>query len=297
MSQSVNVPINSDNPTISLKRPSFIVRWPVIPSTILGFLILLAIFAPLIAPHPPLEASLADRNAPPVWSDEGSWNRILGADVIGRDILSRVIHGARLSLLVAFVALVSGVVVGTTLGLVSGYFGGVIDEIITRIVDVWLGLPFILVALVIAVVVGPSLGTMVMLLALLAWTPFVRNVRAEVLSLKSREYVAIAQITGASTTRILIRHLLPGVFNTVMVLASLRIGQLILTESFLSFLGAGIPPPAPSWGAMISDGLNYVRDAWWISVFPGIAIFLTVMSLNFLGDWLRDWLDPRLRQI
>jgi len=275
----------------------FVRRWPVFPGVILAVLALVALFAPLISPHPPLKANLRERNTPPVWFAEGSSTHLLGTDTIGRDVLSRLIHGSRVSLMVAAVALASGTVVGTGLGLVAGYFGGLVDEVITRIVDIWLGLPFVLVAMVIAVVVGASLTTMIALLALLAWTGFVRNVRGEVLTLRDREYVQLARVSGASTTRILAQHILPGVINTVLVLASLRIGQLILVESFLSFLGAGIPPPTPTWGSMIADGRDYLRDAWWISVFPGVAIFLTVSSLNFFGDWVRDWLDPRLRQL
>ena len=166
-----------------------------------------------------------------------------------------------------------------------------------RVTDVWLGLPFILIAIVAVIAFGQTFTILVILLALLSWTPFVRNVRGEVLTLKTSDYVALAQVAGASTYRILIWHILPGVINTVIVIATLRVGQLILTEAILSFLGAGIPPPTPAWGAMVNDGRAYINDAWWISFFPGIAIFLTVMSLNFLGDWLRDRLDPRLRQL
>ena len=200
-------------------------------------------------------------------------------------------------MLVVVVAMVSGTVIGTALGLISGYAGGVIDEIITRLVDIWLGFPFIMLALIVAVTIGPGIAVMMGLLALVAWPPFVRNVRAEVLTLRERDFVALARISGASSFRILMRHILPGVLNTVMVIATLRIGQLILTESFLSFIGAGIPPPTPTWGGIIADGREYLRDAWWVSVFAGIAIGLTVLALNFLGDWMRDTFDPRLRQV
>ena len=272
-------------------------RWPVVSVTVLTLLALTAIFAPIISPHDPLEHSLRARNTPPVWYAEGSWRYILGADTLGRDVLSRVIHGARVSLTVAAISLVSGTLIGTSLGLLAGFFGGLVDELITRIVDIWLGLPFILVALVMALVLGNSLRTMAILLALLAWTPFVRQVRGEVLSLKERDYVLMARVVGASTFRILFVHLLPGVMGTVIVIATFRIGQLILTEAFLSFLGAGIPFPLPAWGSMIADGREYLRDAWWIALFPGLGIFLTTASLLFLGDWLRDYFDPRLRQI
>ncbi len=226
-----------------------------------------------------------------------TWDHILGADQLGRDLLSRVIYGARISLQVTAISLGSGLLVGVTMGLIAGYFGGFIDEVLMRITDLWLGLPFILVAIVVVITLGQTLIILYALLALLSWTPFVRNVRGEVLSLKTRDYVALAKVAGASTFRILLWHLLPGVINTVIVIATLRVGQLILTEATLSFLGAGIPPPTPAWGAMVADGRGYLNDAWWVAFFPGACIFLVVMSLNFLGDWLRDRFDPRLRQL
>ena len=222
---------------------------------------------------------------------------LLGGDNIGRDLLSRLIHGARVSLVVVSIALSSGLLIGVSMGLVAGWFGGLIDEVIMRVTDIWLGLPFILVAIVVVIAIGQTFIILIGLLALLSWTPFVRNVRGEVLSLKTRDYVSLAQVAGASTFRIMVWHLLPGVINTVIVIATLRVGQLILTEAILSFLGAGIPPPTPAWGAMVNDGRVYIEDAWWISFFPGFCIFLVVMSLNFLGDWMRDRFDPRLRQL
>ena len=196
-----------------------------------------------------------------------------------------------------FGALVTGTVVGTLLGLIAGYFGGILDEVIMRIVDIWFAFPFLMIALLIAAVVGQGVWTIMGLLALLVWSSYVRYIRAEVLTLRERDYVSLARVAGASTPRILIKHLLPGVTNTVVVVATLRAGQLVLAEASLSFLGAGIPPPTPTLGSMIADGRDYLRDAWWISVYPGITIFLMVMSLNFLGDWLRDRIDPRLRQL
>ena len=212
-------------------------------------------------------------------------------------MLSRVIHGARVSLAVMAVALSAGLLIGTALGLVAGYAGGIIDETITRIVDIWLGFPFLLLALVVAIVIGASFTIVMILMVLLAWSSFVRNVRADVLVLKESDFVALARISGASTQRIIIKHILPGTIGTVTVIASLSVGNLILSEATLSFLGAGIPAPTPSWGNMVAEGRDYLQTAWWTSVFPGVALFLTVMSLNFLGDWLRDRLDPRLRQL
>jgi peptide/nickel transport system permease protein len=236
-------------------------------------------------------------HAPPAWLEGGNSKYLLGTDHVGRDILSRVIYGARISLMVAAISLVSGLMVGTTLGVLGGYFGRWLDELLMRIVDIWLGMPFLLVALVVAVVLGARLTTVMGLLALLAWSSFVRNTRADVLSLKTRDYVTLARVAGASDFRIISRHILPGVVSTIPVIATLRVGQLILAEASLSFLGAGIPAPTPAWGVMVAEGRQYLSTAWWTSVFPGLAIFLTVMSLNFLGDWLRDRLDPRIRQL
>ena len=275
----------------------FLRRWPVFSSVVLVFFALIAIFAPVIARHPSDEVILSERNLPPVWYPEGKWKYPLGKDPIGRDVLSRLLHGARTSLMVVTVSILSGTIIGTSLGMVAGYFGGMVDEIIMRLVDVWYGIPFVMLALIVAVTIGPGLYTMMWLLALAAFGGFVRNVRAEVLSLKERDYVALARVSGASTPRILLRHILPGVVNTVVVIATLTTGGLILAEAFLSFLGAGIPPPTPTWGTMVADGRDYLRDAWWITVFPGICILLTVMALNFFGDWLRDRFDPRLRQV
>ena len=272
-------------------------RWPVIPVAIVLILVFVAIFAELVAPHDPLEGDLADVRVAPVWGEEGSAKFLLGTDHIGRDVLSRMIFGARISLLVASVVLIAGAALGTVVGLVSGYVGGLVDEALMRLVDFVFALPFIVVALVASVVWGPSLELVIILLALFTWAPFARQVRAETLQLKTTDYVALARVAGASGLRIALKHILPGVVNTVMVLSSLQVGSLILTESVLSFLGVGIPPPQPSWGSMVSEGRQYVATDWWISFFPGCAILLIVFSMNFFGDWLRDKLDPRLRQI
>lgn len=268
-----------------------------VPGVVLILLVVVGIFAPWISPHDPLAQDLSKRAAPPVWYPEGTARYILGADHVGRDLLSRVIHGARVSLVVAGISLSTGVLVGTSLGVIGGYFGGLADEVITRVVDVWFALPFILIALVAVIVFGASFGLVMILLALLTWAPFVRFVRGDVLSLKERDYVALAKVAGASHMRIMIRHLLPGTFNTIIVVATLRVGQLILTEATLSFIGAGIPAPRPAWGLMVAEERDYVSTAWWGAAFPGFAIFLVVMSMNFIGDWLRDRLDPRLRQV
>jgi peptide/nickel transport system permease protein len=212
-------------------------------------------------------------------------------------VWSRVVFGARISLLVAAIVLTAGAVGGTSMGLVSGYLGGNTDELMMRFVDMTFAVPFILVALVAVIVFGQSLQMIVILLIVFSFGSFARQIRGETLSLKTREYVAQAKIAGGSAPYIMWRHILPGVFNTLMVIASLRVGSLILAEAVLSYLGVGVPPPTPAWGAMVSEGRDYIGTAWWISFFPGLAIFLTVLAFNFLGDWLRDRLDPRLRQL
>lgn len=275
----------------------FVRRWPVIPIIVLATLVVVGIFAPLIAPHDPSRGGIRDRHIPPFWYKDGNMSHILGTDHAGRDVFSRLVHGARISLAVASITVTTGFIVGTAMGLISGYFGGLIDEIMIRLVDIWQALPFLLLALVAVIIFGQSYRILLVLLALLSWVGFVRIIRAQTLILRESDYVALARVAGASPMRIIIRHLLPGVLNSALVILSLNVGGLILAEATLSFLGAGIPPPTPAWGIMVSEGRAYLGSSWWPTVFPGIAIFLVVMSLNFLGDWLRDRLDPRLRQI
>jgi len=262
------------------------------------------VFAPLIAPQDPIYSALRDRNAPPTWyakwyeeNPKVTQRYVLGADHLGRDLLSRVIYGSRISMIVAATALVAGGLVGTLVGLASGLAGGQIDELLMRLVDISRAIPYILIALVIVIALGQGVLIMVAIVAWTTWGIFARQVRGEALQLREMDYVALAKVSGASGLRIMFRHILPGVMNTLIVLSTLRIGSLILFEAILSYLGAGIPPPTPAWGAMVADGRDYLGSAWWIAFFPGMAIFLTVLALNFLGDWLRDRLDPRLRQI
>ena len=273
-------------------------RFPGIPLFILIFLLVLpGIFAPQLAPHNPLRGSLRARLKPPVWVAGGSITYPLGTDKVGRDILSRIIYGARVSLSVSLVAIVVAGSIGTALGLAAGYFGGKIDALIMRLVDISLGLPVILIALVFVAVVGPSFGTVIIVTSFLLWARYARQVRGETLSIRERDFIARARVAGASHFRIMFRYIFPNVINTLTVLATLQIGAIILLESTLSFLGAGIPSPTPTWGSMIADGRDLIVVAWWIAMFPGLAIMLTVLSLNLLGDWLRDRLDPKLRNI
>ena len=284
-------------PSLFFRIWRFVRRYPVLPGTIIALLVVMALFAGQISPHHPLDSTISDTGAPPVWLPGGSWKHILGADQIGRDLLSRIIHGTRISMMVAGVVLTTGMLVGVTLGIVAGYKGGIWDEIIMRLVDMTYAIPFILVALVAAVIFGASLNLVLILLAIFAWPPFARQTRGLTLQLKNAEYVLSAMISGASPWRIGVRHILPGVINIVVVLATLQVGGLILTESVLSFLGVGIPGPDPAWGSMVSDGRDQIATAWWIAIMPGMAIFQTIFAFNFLGDWLRDNFDPRLRQL
>ena len=255
-----------------------------------------SVAAPLVAPYGLNEGELSNRLLPPLFFG-GTTDFVLGTDALGRDMLSRIIYGARITALVAGVALIVGGAFGTAMGLISGYFGGWIDEVLMRIVDIKFSLPFILIALALTLIYGSSLTLLLALLAFLNWGGFARQVRGEVLLLREMDYVKLAKVAGASTPRILIKHIFPGVANTVAVVATLSVGGLILAEAGLSFLGAGIPPPTPAWGSMTASGRLYIATSWWASVMPGLAIALVVVALTLLGDWMRDRLDPRLRQI
>jgi peptide/nickel transport system permease protein len=273
-------------------------RFPGVSLFILIFLLILpGIFAPQLASHNPLRGSLSARLKPPMWMAGGSIAHPLGTDKVGRDILSRIIYGARVSLSVSIVAIVVSGAIGVTFGLIAGYFGGKIDALIMRLVDISLGLPTILIALVFVAVVGPSFGTVIIVTSFLLWARYARQVRGETLSIRERDFIARARVAGASHWRIMFRYIFPNVINSLTVLATVQIGAIILLESTLSFLGAGIPRPTPTWGSMIADGRDLIVVAWWIAFFPGLAIMLTVLSLNLLGDWLRDYLDPKLRNI
>ena len=269
----------------------------IIPVVVLALLVLVAMFAPLLAPYPPTKTSLPHRLLPPFFIDGGSTAHFLGTDLIGRDVLSRVFYGARISLSVSLIVIFITSSIGTILGIVAGYLGGRADTLLMRITDVSLAIPQILIALLLAVVLGPSFKTVVLAISILGWAPYARLIRGEVLKLREADFIAQARIIGSSSLRIMIKHIFPNVVNPLIVIATMSVGLVILMESALSYLGAGIPPPTPSWGSMVSDGRNLIDKAWWISFFPGLAIGLVVLSGNFLGDWIRDKLDPRLRQL
>ena len=272
-------------------------RLPLIPMFILAVFVVTGIIAPVIAPHDPERGDIRARMVPPAWMEGGSSEYLLGTDHLGRDMLSRVIYGARISLVVVAVTLGVGLVIGVIAGLLAGWYGRWSDELMMRVVDIKLAIPTILLALVLVLALGQSFLIIVAILAIAVWPRFARNTRGEVLQLKNMDYVSLAKVAGASTPRILFVHIFPGVVNTLIILASLEVGIVILLESTLSFLGAGVPPPTPAWGSMVADGRDRLAVAWWISTMPGVAIMMVVLAMNLFGDWLRDKLDPRLRQL
>ena len=272
-------------------------RAPKIPTVILGILLAFGLFGQWLAPHYPIAIDLAKSFTPPVWHAEGSASNLLGTDKLGRDILSRVIIGSRVSLALSLTIIGLGGGVGVILGLISGYSGRKVDSLIQRGVEVILAMPTILVALVFVFTVGRSFESVMFILSPFLAARFTRIVRGETLSIRERDFVAVAKVIGTPAWMILLRHILPNVFNTVIVLATLEVGHLILLEASLSFLGVGVPPPHPAWGLMVAGGREFISSAYWIALFPGLAILFAVLSINLFGDWLRDTLDPRRRQL
>jgi peptide/nickel transport system permease protein len=270
---------------------------PVVPLFLLLVVAAVAIFAPYLAPHSPLDGSLSDRLLPPSWTAGGASSHLLGTDMFGRDVLSRIIYGARVSLIISSISVLVCGTIGTVVGILSGYLGTWVDSLLMRLVDITLSLPGILIAIILAVVLGPSFFNVILVISLVFWAPFARQIRGEVLSIKQQDFVALARVAGVSPITIMRRHIFPNVVPTIIVLCTLNIGTVIIFESSLSFFGVGIPPPQPSWGIMVSDGRALFPNAWWISTFAGGAILLTVLSFNLLGDWVRDRLDPKLRQM
>ncbi len=267
--------------------------YPVIALTILAVVLVIpSIFAEFIAPHDPFAANLRARLQPP-WLFGGTVEFLLGTDRLGRDILSRIIYGSRYVVVISLIGIVIGAVLGAALGLLAGYYRGFLDALIMRMVDTTFALPSVLLALALASIWQPSFGLVVTVVVFVVWAFFARQVRAEALSICERDFVARAKLIGASDVRIIVRHVLPNVVNTIVVMATLQIGIVIMLEATLSFLGIGIPRPAPAWGLLVADGRQLIVSAWWISLFPGLAILLTVMSINIIGDWLRDRLDPK----
>lgn len=264
----------------------------------LGILVLVAgaaILAPLVSPHDPLLQEVSSRLKPPGWAVEGGPRYLLGTDQLGRDILSRLIYGARISLIIGLSAVLLAGSLGTLMGLVAGYRGGRVDDLCMRLTDTMLAMPFILLALAVIAVLGSSLRNIIIVLGATSWVSYARVVRAEVLTLRTREFVSAAQALGGGGPRIVFRHLLPNVLTPVIVIATLEVARMIILESALSFLGLGVQPPTPTWGGMLADGRAYLSTAWWFATVPGLCIMLSVLGINLLGDWLRDVLDPRLQ--
>jgi peptide/nickel transport system permease protein len=285
--------------TMPWRIPSLRIEgFPWIPVIIISVIAFVAIFADAIAPYNPEIGVLGDRFRPPAWQAGGSQAHLLGTDHVGRDVLSRLIFGARVSMVVGFTAVIVAGVIGTGLGILSGYLGGWVDQVIMRITDTWLALPALTFAIFLAAVVGPSMWNIVIILAAVYWTRYARVIRGEVLSLRERDFVRLAIVAGCSKKTIMRRHILPNVVNSAIVLGTLMLGVVIVTEAALSFLGVGVPPPKPAWGLMLADGKKgLMAGYWWLTVLPGLCIMFMVLSANLIGDWLRVKLDPQLRQL
>jgi peptide/nickel transport system permease protein len=279
------------------------IRWarqlPVLPLAILVPFILVALFANWIAPYDPTEPIPGAKIfEPPFWMEGGSTHALLGTDFQARDLLSRLIFGARVSLIVGMMGTVVAGGIGTALGILAGYLGGWVDQLIMRLTDAWLALPALVFAIFLATMLGPSMWNIIIILGLVYWTRYARVIRGEVLTLREREFVKLAEIAGGSRTRVIFRHILPNVLNSTMVLASLTIGVVIIAEASLSFLGVGVPPPEPAWGSMLADGRSMLMVGdWWLTVFPGLGVLFVVLATQLLGDWLRVRLDPQLRNM
>jgi peptide/nickel transport system permease protein len=292
---------------ITKSRPKYtgLSRWArlnrnltlIIPATVLTLLVFTAIFAPLLAPYDPTAGKMTERRLPPAFMEGGSSKHLLGTDNLGRDILSRLIYGGRVSLSVSLLVIAITAVIGTILGIAAGYLGGRTEGFIMRVTDIAMAFPGLLLAMLLAVSVGPGYWTVIFVLSIFGWAGYARLVRGEALRVRESDFVAQARVNGASSWRIMLKHIFPNIVNSLIVIMTLMVGAMILAESTLSYLGIGIPAPTPSWGAMVADGRNDLDRAWWISTFAGIAIGLVVLSGNFLGDWIRDKMDPRLRQM
>ena len=272
---------------------------PLLPTLILGGLVFTALLANVLAPYDPTLPIAGGRVfQPPSWMEGGSTNALLGTDFQGRDVLSRLIYGARVSLLVGVTGTAVAGGIGLLLGVIAGYLGGWVDQAVMRLTDAWLALPFLMFAIFLAALLGAGVLNIVIVFGFVYWTRYARVIRGEVLSLREREFVRLAQVAGVSTPRIILRHILPNVLNTWMVLASLTVGVVIVTEASLSFLGVGVPPPTPAWGLMLSEARSTLMAGyWWLTVFPGVCISGVVLAANLFGDWLRIRLDPQRRDL
>ena len=270
-------------------------KWGLVAAVLMLLIIGVSAAAPWIAPYSPVEVDIRHRLAPPAWMDRGTPDHVLGTDQIGRDLLSRMIYGGRVSLLIGVAAVLVSSTIGVLLGLGAGYFGPRVDWTIMTLVNVMLTFPFVLLALAVIAVLGPSLVNMVIVLGVADWPLYARVIRAETMTLRERDFMTAARALGMSHLRIIFRQLLPNLVSVIVVIATLQVARVIILESFLSFLGLGVQPPTPAWGNMLGDGRVYMLNSWWIAAFPGLAIFITTLTINLMGNALRDWLDPHMK--
>ena len=293
MASALNAPASRADRFRTVTKRIRRLRLPWIPLVIMTILMVCALFAPWLAPNSPAETRILDNRVAP-----GQDSRFpLGTDIMGRDMVSRLIYGARTAIFISLIALATGAFVGTIVGLVSGYQGGWADGLIMRAADVALGFPTVLVAMMVVVLLGAGIENIILAVTLTVWARFARMIRGDVLGIKEMDFVTFAKIAGLSTPVIIIRHIFPNTINTLLVITSLLVGQVILLEASLSFLGLGLPPGAPAWGIMVSEGRGELLTTWWLSLFPGLAITTVVLAFNFFGDWMRDTLDPKLRRV
>lgn len=271
------------------------VKWGLAAGAVMLVIIASAVLAPWVAPHDPIAVNIRHRLAPPAWLAGGTAAHPLGTDQIGRDLLSRVIYGGRISLVVGVAAVLLSSTIGVLLGLAGGYFGGRADWAIMTLINVMLTFPFVLLALSVIAVLGPSLTNMIWVLGVAGWPIYARVVRAETLAIRERDFVVAGRALGMSHLRLIFRQILPNLISPIVVIATLQVAQVIVLESFLSFLGLGIQPPTPAWGNMLGEGRVYMLNSWWIATFPGLAIFITTLTINLMGNGLRDWLDPHMK--
>jgi peptide/nickel transport system permease protein len=270
-------------------------KWGVLAGLVLLSIVASAVFAPWLAPADPLAVNISRRLVPPAWMDGGTSQHVLGTDQIGRDLLSRVLFGGRVSLVVGITAVLISATIGVLGGLAAGYFGAQVDWIITTLINVMLTFPFVLLALAVIAVLGPSLPNMIIVLGVTDWPLYARVIRAETMAIREREFITAGRALGMSHARILFRQILPNLVSGIVVIATLQVARVIILESFLSFLGLGVQPPTPAWGNMLGEGRVYMLNSWWIAAFPGLAIFVTTLAINLMGNALRDWLDPHMK--
>jgi peptide/nickel transport system permease protein len=270
-------------------------KWGVGAAVVMLAIAVVTVLAPWVAPHDPLAVNIRHRLAPPAWMDGGAPDHLLGTDQVGRDLLSRVVYGGRVSLVIGVSAVLISMTIGVLLGLTAGYFGERVDWAIMTLINVMLTFPFVLLALAVIAVLGPSLINMIIVLGVADWPLYARVIRAETLSIREREFVVAGRALGMSHARIIFRQIFPNLVSAIVVIATLQVARVIILESFLSFLGLGTQPPTPAWGNMLGEGRVYMLNSWWIAAFPGAAIFVTTLVINLIGNALRDWLDPRLK--